>query len=317
MSDIPPSVVIRPLQEGDLAEADRIFRKAFGTFIGLPDPMQFTGDAAVVRSRFQAFPEAAFGAFLEDRLVGSVFASHWGSFAFFGPLSVEPELWEKGIAQRLMAPVMDCFRTWGATHTGLYTFPQSAKHLGLYHKFGFRPRCLTAIMGKALGGELSGEPGCKSWSGGSGAEDLLAGCRRVAQAIYPGLDLTREIEHLAGHGHGALVWTGSPENPEGFALCHRGQGSEAGSGACYVKFAGVLPGEGVLDRFQRLLASLEAYGRSQGAAMLLAGVNTGRVRAYEAMLQEGFRIQMTGVALQGQDGAGFSHSEAWVLDDWR
>jgi len=34
----PLDVTIRPLQEGDLPAADRSFRMAFGTFLGLPDP---------------------------------------------------------------------------------------------------------------------------------------------------------------------------------------------------------------------------------------------------------------------------------------
>jgi pimeloyl-ACP methyl ester carboxylesterase len=33
------STEIRPLAETDLAAADRIFRLAFGTFVGLPDPL--------------------------------------------------------------------------------------------------------------------------------------------------------------------------------------------------------------------------------------------------------------------------------------
>jgi hypothetical protein len=36
---------IRPLGEADLAKAGRILRLAFGTFLGLPDPMPFaSGD---------------------------------------------------------------------------------------------------------------------------------------------------------------------------------------------------------------------------------------------------------------------------------
>jgi hypothetical protein len=37
----PIQISIEPLQEDDLAEADRIFRLAFGTFLNLPDPSQF------------------------------------------------------------------------------------------------------------------------------------------------------------------------------------------------------------------------------------------------------------------------------------
>lgn len=35
------NITIRPLEESDLPEADRIFRIAFGTFLGLPDPVAY------------------------------------------------------------------------------------------------------------------------------------------------------------------------------------------------------------------------------------------------------------------------------------
>jgi hypothetical protein len=41
MADVSP-VVIRPLTEADLVGADRVFRVAFGTFLGAPDPRQFS-----------------------------------------------------------------------------------------------------------------------------------------------------------------------------------------------------------------------------------------------------------------------------------
>jgi hypothetical protein len=47
-------VTIRPLRADDLETADRIFRLAFGTFVGLPDPMQFAGDSDWVRARWLA-----------------------------------------------------------------------------------------------------------------------------------------------------------------------------------------------------------------------------------------------------------------------
>jgi hypothetical protein len=53
-----PPISIRPLREEDLPVADRLFRLAFGTFLGLPDPMAFAGDAEYVRSRWRADPEA-------------------------------------------------------------------------------------------------------------------------------------------------------------------------------------------------------------------------------------------------------------------
>ena len=36
--------VIRPLEERDVPEAQRIIRVAFGTFLGAPDPEKFWSD---------------------------------------------------------------------------------------------------------------------------------------------------------------------------------------------------------------------------------------------------------------------------------
>jgi hypothetical protein len=37
-------------------------RLAFGTFLGMPEPTSFMGDASYVRARWRADPTAAFGA---------------------------------------------------------------------------------------------------------------------------------------------------------------------------------------------------------------------------------------------------------------
>lgn len=44
------------MREDDLQEADKIMRLAFGTFLGLPDPMKFMGDADYVNTRYRANP---------------------------------------------------------------------------------------------------------------------------------------------------------------------------------------------------------------------------------------------------------------------
>ena len=59
-------IMIHQLRENDLSEADRIFRLAFGTFLGLPDPMTCFGDADYIRTRFYADPSTACGAKIVD-----------------------------------------------------------------------------------------------------------------------------------------------------------------------------------------------------------------------------------------------------------
>src|SRR5919109_4349982 len=115
------SAKVRPLTESDLQGADEIFRLACGTFLGLPDPMTFFEGADYVRTRYVADPTAAFGAELDGELVGSNFATSWGSVGFFGPISVRPELQDAGIGTQLMEPVMDVLERWGTRHSGLFT----------------------------------------------------------------------------------------------------------------------------------------------------------------------------------------------------
>ena len=47
------NISIRLLQEDELRTAEHIFRLAFGTFIGLPEPTDFCGDANYVQTRSQ------------------------------------------------------------------------------------------------------------------------------------------------------------------------------------------------------------------------------------------------------------------------
>jgi GNAT superfamily N-acetyltransferase len=144
-------VSIRPLGESDLPEADRIMRLAFGTFLGLPDPSGFLGDAAYVRTRWLADPATAFAACVNDELVGSnSFVSNWGRVGFSGPLTIRPDLWNRDIGTRLMEPIMERFAEWGIKHTGLFTFAHSPGHIHLYEKFGFWARFLTAVMSKPV-----------------------------------------------------------------------------------------------------------------------------------------------------------------------
>ena len=93
-----PAVSVRPMEEKDLMEARRIFRLAFGTFLGVSDPENFWADREYVFARWRKPPEAALVAEGNGKLAGSNVATNWGSFGFFGPLTVLTELWKQQIA---------------------------------------------------------------------------------------------------------------------------------------------------------------------------------------------------------------------------
>ena len=102
--------IIRSLREADLKEADRIFRLSFGTFLGLPDPMSFFGDTDYIGTRFRADPSLSLAVEVDGNFVGSNFIANWGSVGIFGPLTIHPDLWGKGIAKRLLDKTMEIFK---------------------------------------------------------------------------------------------------------------------------------------------------------------------------------------------------------------
>jgi GNAT superfamily N-acetyltransferase len=315
-----PEVMIRPLRVEDLPAADRIIRLAFGTFLGLPDPLKFMGDADYARTRWRANPSAALAAEMAGELAGTNFLSHWGSVGFFGPITIRPDLWNCGIAQKLLRPTMDLFAEWQLTHAGLFTFASSTKHVALYQKFGFWPRFLTSLMEMPLAANAS--PAETPWTRFSELQDdekrvRLNDCRELTDSIYEGLDLELEIRSVDEQklGDTLLTWSGS--KLAGMAICHAGAGTEAGSGTCYIKFGAVRTGAGAPGGFRRLLGACRDFALSRGAGKLIAGVNLARLGAYREMLQAGFRSTSQGVVMEKNGEAGYNRREVFVIDDWR
>jgi GNAT superfamily N-acetyltransferase len=313
------TVEVRPMVESDLGSADTIFRLAFGTFLGAPKPEEFFGSADIVNTRFRASPSGALTALVDGRIVGSAFCANWGSVGVFGPLSIHPEYWDRGIGHELLAASMELFDGWTTCSVGLFTFADSAKHVGLYQRYGFWPRFLTAIMSKPVGPVLGDDTETVALS--ELAESRVLEFRRdvidLCDAVHPGLNLWTEIDAVLAQGLGEVVVLTGDRRVAGVAVCHIGAGSEAGDGTCYVKFAALRPGPMASKRFGDILAACERTAKERGATTINAGVNAARVEAWKSLRAYGFKPNFQGVAMQRPDEAGYNHAGSFVIDDWR
>lgn len=307
-------ITVRPLRETDLAEAKRIFHLAFGTFLGLPDPMQFVPDRDFVISRWRTDASGSLAAELDGQMVGSNFATRWGSVGYFGPLTIRPDAWDRGVARRLLAATTDLFDHWQTRHAGLFTFSNSTKHVHLYQIFGFWPRFLTPVMSLAVRPHPARTTAVR-YSGLTPhqREESLKASYELTDAIYEGLDVRRDIRAVADQqlGDTVLLWDNS--RLAAFAVCHCGANTEAGEGNCYVKFAAARSA----DTFETLLTACEDFAASRNLVRVEAGVNTARQDAYQRMLARGFRTEMIGVALHKANDQGYCRPDAYVMDDWR
>ncbi len=311
-------VRIRTVREDELGRVGHIFRIAFGTFLGVPDPSAFAADCDFVRTRWRRDPQAVLGAELDGQLVGTNFVQHWGSVGYFGPLTVLPDYWERKIAQRLLEPTMELFRSWGVRHSGLYTFANSPKHLALYQKFGFWPRFLTLSVEKEVdgAGRAAGvafysklPPHCR--------EECLEAARDLTGSIYEGLDLAGDIRAVEEEALGDTVLIEGSAGLVGFAVCHCGAGTEAGIGNCAVKFGAVRPGPNAGDTFERLLDGCLALAAHRGLSKVLADISAARHNAYRRMLDRGFRIYHQGVTMHNPNEAAYHTPDVYVTEVWR
>jgi GNAT superfamily N-acetyltransferase len=234
----------------------------------------------------------------------------------FGPLTVRPELWNRGVGRRLLAATLPLFDAAGVRHAGLFTFADSPKHLALYQRFDFWPRSLTAVMAAPSSG-----PACKytRWSRLS-ADDrprFLAAARALTEAVHAGLEVSSEIASVAAQDIGDVVAVPAADAPGAIAICHCGAGSEAGGDVCYLKFAAVRPGPAAERHFEALLDACAALARERRLGRLVAGVNTARRAAYRRLIARGFRTQILGVSMHRADDPIYDRADVLVLDDWR
>jgi N-acetylglutamate synthase-like GNAT family acetyltransferase len=322
---------MRRLTEADLGEADKIFRLSFGTFLELPDPMSFFGDTDYIHTRFWADPSLSLAAEVDGNLVGTNFIANWGSVGIFGPLTVHPDFWDKGIAKLLLNKTMDIFEQLETKHIGIFTFSESSKHIHLYQKYDFWPRFLTAVMSKPVRSVRS-EQATKdtlrriSWKKYSDMQkekpqEALGNCYSLTDSIYSGLDLKIEILSVANQklGDTILLIDNKDNKLVGIAICHCGPKTEAGSNTCYIKFGSVISSEDRSEsaNFNELIDCCEQFAASQGLSKLIGGVNIGNLAAYKVMISKGFRTESQGVMMTKNNDPGYHLEDVYAVDDWR
>lgn len=311
-------VVIRPVLESDLDQVDLIYRKAFGTFFGADEPEKIFGDTDLIRTRWLADPGAGLAAELDGEIVGSNFITTWGSFGFFGPLTVRPDCWDRGIAHRLMEATMEFFGSRRTLHLGLFTFAHSPKHIALYQRFGFWPRFLTAVMEAPVADPAESVTYSKfSELARHDRAGSTSAIRELTGSVFEGLDISREVDAVFDQGLGETVLIEDASGVQAVAVCQIGPGTEAGTGMCLVKFAAARPGKEAGRSFDQLIAACFDLAATEGAVTLQAGVNFGRESAYMALCERGLRTQFQGVSMHCPNEDFYDSPASLVIDDWR
>jgi hypothetical protein len=145
----------------------------------------------------------------------------------------------------------------------------------------------------------------------------LGDCRDLTDEIYEGLDVSWEIRSVADQGLGETVILRDESRLTGFAICHCGPRTEAGSDTCYIKFGAVRGGPAAKRNFEDLLRACEEMAAKDGLKRIVAGMNLGRDQASRKMFEYGFRSEFQGVAMHRRNEPGYNRSSVYLIDDWR
>ena len=309
--------IVRAALDEDIDQADRVLRLAFGTQEGLPDPMTVFGDREMIRARWRGGTSTILVAELESRVAGTASLTRWGSLGFVGRMGVDPAHQGAGVASAIMREALRRFDSWAVTLVGLDTFPESPKHIHLYQKFGLWPRFLNALMYKPVTMDAkTGDGVLLSTLSDQDQSSFIEESRRLTETIYPGLDVSAEIRATRALSLGDTIIVRRGSESLGFAVCHAGPGTEAGSGACFVKFGMVDPTRYPDQAFAELIRGCESYAAARGAEKITTSVSTARREAYRSMLDHGFKLSSTKVAMASPDVFSYDRPGIYVLDRW-
>ncbi len=331
-----PKVQIRRVRKGDLAKVRDIMEQTFGDFLerqlGTRPRQAFSG-AQYVHHRWLMEPWGCFVA-EEDgsKLVGAALAVTWGSVGILGPVAVLTNYQNQTIGQQLIRAAQEFFDENKAILHGCVTYPTSSKHLFLYHKFGYKPKSLTAVMSRAIDRTPPRPPRAaaapKSAKSGlvvrrfSTLEETkkkatLARIHRITNAVCRGMDLSKEVEIVDGLALGDTLLLERGRDLLGFATYHTPGVSEAPTGSLYVKFLAIDPPPRRVEYLVEFVAALEALGRELGLQRVILPVYSRYWLAYSTLVQCGYQVDFTMVRMQRGKQEDYEDPTHLVLDDWR
>jgi predicted N-acetyltransferase YhbS len=188
---------IRPAAPADLAAVAPILYSAFRSVSdrhGFPPDFDSPEDAHGVASLLLNHPRFH-GVVAEDdgRLLGSNFIDLRSPIVGLGPISVDPEVQNRGIGRQLMLAAMDEAHRHGCAGIRLVQVAYHNRSLCLYTTLGFRSRYPLSIMqGKPLGQRFPGYEVRRATAADADA------CSALHRRIH-GFERAQEVEESVRH----------------------------------------------------------------------------------------------------------------------
>jgi predicted N-acetyltransferase YhbS len=327
-----PPVTIRRVRKGDLSRVRDVIEQSFGDYFERQlgtRLRQVFGGAQYVHHRWLMEPWGCFVAEdSEGKIVGAAVSVIWGTLGLVGPVAVLTNHQNQDIGQHLLRATQEFFDENKATLQGVVTYPASPKHLALYHKFGYKPKGLVALMSRAPERRTTAPTPSKGGNSAlatrrfSALEEVkkkaaIQRLRRITNTIYRGLDLAKEVEIVDGLALGDTLLLERNRGIIGFAIYHVPGVSEAPTGGLYVKYLAIDRPHRKPECLEHMLEALEELAVQSGLQRVIAPVYCEYFAAYQALVDRGYHIDFTMVRMKRGKLDTYENPGDLILDDWR
>ncbi|HKV74405.1 MAG TPA: GNAT family N-acetyltransferase [Gemmatimonadales bacterium] len=243
-----------------------------------------------------ALEDAAEGAMVwrdaEGHIIAFNMAHRSGAEGWMGPLAVRSDWQERGIGTEMLKAGIAWLRGLGVRTLGLETMPRTIENIGFYSRLGFEPGMLTITLVRDLPAVSRVAGGAIELMSAEAGDRLrqIEECRRLADALSPGLDFSRELVLTHDLRLGDAVFVRNANSLSGFALYHSAP-LAAGRGAEELRVLKLVATDP--EAFGAIISAVETAAVKHRLPRVAIRCQTAFQSPYHALVDRGYRVHWT------------------------
>jgi GNAT superfamily N-acetyltransferase len=235
-----------------------------------------------------------------------------GGEGWMGPLAVRPDRQGEGLGSTMVRLGIDWLKAQGARTIGLETMPRTVENIGFYSRLGLVPGPLTVTLVHDVPRRAGAAPELLS-AAGHQVPARIEECRRLADALIPGVDFTREIALTRDLGIGDTTLVRDGNELLAYALWHSTP-LAAGRSKDEVRILKLVAHD--IAAFDRLLDLLHGTAAAERVARIAIRCQTEYSEAYLRLVGAGYRVHWTDLRMILQGYPQRSAGKGIVLSNW-
>ncbi len=235
-----------------------------------------------------------------------------GTEGWMGPLAVRPDRQGEGIGSMMVLHGLEWLQGQGATTIGLETMPRTVDNIGFYSRMRLVPGHLTVTLVKDIPRRAGSTPERLS-AAGRLADARIEECRRLTDALLPGVDFTREITLTRELRIGDTTMVREDGQLTAFALWHSVP-LAAGRPKDELRVLKLVARS--IDDFDRLLDAVQASAVAERVDRMAIRCQSEFTAVYLRLVGLGYRVHWTDLRMLLEGFPQRQAQEGIVMSNW-